>query len=147
MSKKIESLRTSYLRCQQNGNLVEEFFKLFPESNPVIKLLFIDRNIEKQKRALEQGIEYILSFEKKYDKAMMAINSFHQKLSPSGKSMIMSIYLKYWKESFVKAVSNIDPKFDKELEENWNRVLQFVINYISNDNTLETKSKLIKQSV
>lgn len=133
MSKKIESLRASYLRCQEHGDLVEEFFSIFIASHPVIKLLFANSDINKQKQTLEQGIEYILSFNTEYNRAMKAINAFHKRLTPGGSSKIMSIYLKYWKESFIKAVSRIDPQFNKNLEESWNQVLQLVISYLGSE--------------
>lgn len=146
MSTKIESLRASYLRCQQQGDLVNEFFRIFTASHPVVKLLFMNSDIDRQKRLLENGIEYILSFENEYKRAVQTISSFHQKLTPSSSSKIMAIYLKYWKESFIKAVENIDPEYDKELEENWNKVLQFVINYINNNSAVNKEKRAMEKT-
>lgn len=135
-------IRTSMGRAITHGDLFARFYEIFLESNPKIKLMFVDTNLETQKALLRQGVNLALMFAEGKAIGKSAMDRLRNSHSKSNIGVDPSMY-RYWLDSFIKALNEFDPDFDSALEKQWRQALGVAIEHIaggySEEDSLETK--------
>lgn len=130
MNQKLISVTNSYKRCFKTEEQIHHFYLAFRNSHPLIRLMSINIDPEKQKARLKKGVALIMAFAQKDD---LAVSGFHKFRSAQEKnnSLIKDIYYQSWKEGFLKAVAQMDAEYTEQLGQDWDAVLQYAIDFVS----------------
>jgi len=129
MNQKLINVTNSYKRCFKTDEQTHQFYMAFRNSHPLIRLMSINEDDEKQKRRLKKGIALIMSFAQKDDFAVSGFQKFKNVQERS--SLIKDIYYNCWKDGFLKAISEMDSQYSDQLGEDWDAVLQHAIDFVS----------------
>lgn len=116
-------------RCLNHGDPFGRFYKIFTASNPKIAMKFKNTDMKKQKDLLQHGIILANMFYNDNPVGKNGIKRIRETHSQSRLDINPSLYT-IWLDSFIKTVSEFDPKFDEEIEKEWRKVLQKTIDYI-----------------
>jgi len=102
-------------RCLNHGDLFGRFYEIFTASNPEIARKFENSDIKKQKDLLQYGIILANMFYNDNPIGINGIKRIRESHSRSKLDIKPSLY-KYFLDSFIRAASELDPKFDDETE-------------------------------
>ncbi len=125
-----QEIRTSMGRAITHGDVFGRFYDIFLDSNPRIRPMFSDVDMEKQKALLRQGVNLALMFAEGRAIGRSAMDRLRNSHSKSNIGIEPSMY-RYWLDSFMKALSELDPDFDANLEKQWRAALGKAINHIA----------------
>ena len=101
----------------------------FLQSNPEVKLKFVHTDLNKQIQILQHSINYVIMFARGEKIAQSAIGRIRKSHARSGMNITPALYA-HWKESFLQALSEVDPEYDSKHIAAWSSVLQKAIDYI-----------------
>jgi hemoglobin-like flavoprotein len=126
----IEQVKKSFDRCSaKGGDIIQTFYDIFLVSHPEIKPLFANTYFESQKKLLLQGLDLTIMFASDAPVGKIGINRIKKSHCKFGLNIPPHLY-PYWKESFLQAISKLDPEFSEELKLQWDWVLQKSIDFI-----------------
>lgn len=130
MNQKLINVTNSYKRCFKTEEQTDQFYQVFRNSHPLIRLMSINEDEDKQKKRLKKGIALIMSFAQKDDAAISGFKKFKsaQEKKPS---LIKDIYYQSWKNGFLKAIAEMDGDYNDELGQDWDVILQHAIDFVS----------------
>ncbi len=125
-----ETIKASMGRAITRGDIFGRFYQIFLQSNPKIKPIFTNVDMEKQKALLRQGINLAIMFAEERAIGQSAMNRLRHSHSKSNLGIDPSMY-RYWLDSFMKALSEFDPDFDNTLEKQWRETLTKATDHIA----------------
>lgn len=135
--KNAELATRSFGRCLVRGDLFDRFYEVFLGSHPSIPPYFANTDFTVQKQLLRHGINFALMMAKGDSIATQALSKIRSTHSKSKLNIPPRLY-GYWKNSFLQAVSEIDPKFgDEGLSDAWEEVLEETVEYVAGGYDLE----------
>ena len=106
----------SYDRCCAAPDFFQTFYRLLLDSSPVIPLMFVDTDFEKQNKLLQHAIGLLLIYAKRKNPALLerlAIRHSQQDLDVDP-----SLYPLFG-DSLIAAVKRHDPECSAEVETAW----------------------------
>ena len=123
-----EHAKDSLGRCLNHGGLLKRFYELF-HKYPEVAEKFRNRDMGIQDGALRNGINLAIMFA---EGNPIGKNGIHRiRKSHCRDELDIKPYMyPLWLDSFIEAVSEIDPNFDDEIEREWRSLLQKTIDYI-----------------
>lgn len=125
-----QEVRMSMGRAITRGDLFERFYEIFLESHPKIKGMFDSTDMSVQKGLLRQGVNLALMFAEGHaigESAMGRLRNSHSK----GNLNVDPAMYRYWLDSFMKAVAELDPEFNPKLDREWRQALGNAIDHIA----------------
>ena len=126
----IELVKKSFDRCAAKGDVIQAFYDIFLDSHPDIKHRFANTNFDNQKKLLLQGLDLTIMFATDEPVGKIGINRIRKSHKKSALNIQPDLYPN-WKRSLLQTISEFDPEFNNELEEQWDLVLQKSIDYIT----------------
>jgi hemoglobin-like flavoprotein len=112
----------SLLRIPEK-QLAKRFYELLLDSDPRIKVLFSKTDFNKQTDLLIHGIIVLLEYADGKSMGKMAINRLGELHSRKRMNITPDMY-PIWVNCLMKTVSEMDPEFTPELEDQWRKSLQ-----------------------
>lgn len=110
-------------------DIIGHFYDIFLKSHPDIAPHFVNTDFTAQKHLLQHGINLAIMYAEGKSFGTSGIKRIRKSHSKSGMDIEPRLY-PYWKASFLKAISETDPKYDKQIHNAWDSVLQKTIDYI-----------------
>ena len=129
IEEKAQEVMMSFGRASMKGDLIDRFYQIFLASHPTIRPRFQNTDFEKQKALLKQGVNLIIMYAKGNivgKTGLERIRDTHQK----SKMNIPPQLYSYWTQSLLKAISEMDPKFNSELEKFWKEIVARGVEFI-----------------
>jgi hemoglobin-like flavoprotein len=128
--KCLEMVKQSYGRACLNPHIIDRFYEIFLDSNPVIKPMFHKTDFSKQKQLLRTGVVMLLAHLEGKTSWTSQIDRIAESHSKKHLNIPPALY-HYWIESLIAAVKECDPKWTPELEPAWQKTLQAGTDYIA----------------
>lgn len=116
-------------RCLNHGDLFGRFYEIFIASHAAVATRFRDTDMEKQKDLLKNGINLAIMFADGNPVGENGINRIRHTHSRTQLDIDPGLY-DLWLDGFLQAVSEIDPHFDADIEQDWRVLLQKTIDHI-----------------
>ncbi|MDX1250901.1 MAG: globin [Gammaproteobacteria bacterium] len=131
MAKDFTKTKLSLGRCINSGkDLFERFYEIFLDSHPAIRPRFVKTDMQAQKALLKNGINLAIMFAEGNPVGSGGISRIRESHSKKKINIDPGLY-SCWLDSFIKAVSEVDPQFNPELEKEWREMLQITVNHIA----------------
>jgi hemoglobin-like flavoprotein len=127
MSSNYDDLQQSYGRCLREKNFIERFYEIFLASHPDIAPMFAETDFQKQRMALRRGISSAISHAAGSALTKRTIDQMADVHSRKGHAPVAPELYRYWVESLVQAVGEIDPEVTSQLLERWRQGMGVVI--------------------
>ena len=124
-----EHAKDSLGRCLNHGSLFKRFYELFIQQNSEIAEKFRDTNMHAQEGVLKNGINLAIMFAEGDPVGLNGIQRIRKSHCKDKLNIKPDMY-SLWLDSFMQVVSEIDPNFDDEIENEWRNLLQETIDYI-----------------
>ena len=113
-----QDVRSSFDRCEANGNFAETFYNNFLNSSPEIAPYFAATNFEKQRKVLRQSV-YMMVTNDVADPGMRdMLGNLARIHSRAWRDIHPKLY-ELWLDNICKAASTLDPEWSKDLERKW----------------------------
>lgn len=116
-------VQESFARCLSTGKLLDRFYEIFLESHPDIKPMFAKTDFAKQKGLLRNGLNTMISYSRGTGIAESALKRLGRMHGPSQLDIAPGLF-KYWIDSILATVEELDPEFDDETAEAWRTAMQ-----------------------
>ena len=127
---KVQLVQQSFGRCLLNKTLsnsfLDAFYEEFLASDPRIKPMFSNTDMEKQKDLLKQGLVMLLMYGKGSAMAKSAIEQLALKHDHNHLNIEPWMY-RLWVQSLLACVNKYDPNYDDALNAMWNEALDLGI--------------------
>lgn len=130
MGFSIDQIKESYGRANVKGNLFDRFYDIFLASHPDIAPRFANTDFEKQKGLIRQGINLAIMFADDNTIGRSGMARIRESHSKAKLDVPPKMY-KYWLDSFVQTISELDEKFTPDLKAQWKEAMQKVTDYIA----------------
>ena len=130
MAETITTVRDSMGRCIFHGNLVERFYEIFLDSDPKIKPMFANTDMEKQKQLLDHGLSLAILYVSGHAMGKRGLQRLRESHSRNNLNVSPELY-PFWKQSLIQAVTELDPEYTDDIGRAWDEVLQQAIDYIA----------------
>lgn len=124
---KFIEVERSYDRVKDNPDFFDFFYHALFAADKAIFDLFKKTNMNSQKQALRDSIQYMLMLNagsqianRKFDALAVTHDREHRNIKPD-------LY-EYWVKSLLKSLAAFDPKFNSSLEELWRGAVAVGIN-------------------
>ena len=127
MTDNFDDLQQSFGRCLREKNFIERFYEIFLASDPSIAGKFAHTDFQQQRMALRRGISAAISHAAGSSLSMRTIDQMADVHSRKGRAPVEPSLYKFWLESLVQAVSEIDPKVTQDLLGRWRQGMGIVI--------------------
>lgn len=125
----LQRVKESFGRALSHGDLMGRFYEIFLKSAPEIAPMFKNTDFDAQKQLLRQGINLALMFaagsavgQSGIDRIAKSHNQAHLNIRPD-------LY-HFWKDSYLQAIAEVDPRYSPELKDDWAQCLQVTIDHI-----------------
>jgi hemoglobin-like flavoprotein len=125
----VEIVKDSLTRCM-GKDIIGHFYDIFLQSNPEIAPKFARTDFQAQRDLLKHGIQLAIMFAQDDPMGRKGLARIRESHSKANLDIAPSLY-HFWKSSFLRAVSDLDPKFSEESRRAWDVVLQKAIDYIT----------------
>ena len=113
-----EDVRSSFGRCEANGNFAETFYNNFLNSSPEIAPYFAATDFEKQRKVLRQSV-YMMVTNDVADPGMRdMLGNLARIHSRAWRDIHPKLY-ELWLDGICKAASTLDPEWSEDLERKW----------------------------
>ena len=113
-----QDVRSSFDRCEANGNFAETFYNNFLNSSPEIAPYFAATDFEKQRKVLRQSV-YMMVTNDVADPGMRdMLGNLARIHSRAWRDIHPKLY-ELWLDGICKAASTLDPEWSEELERKW----------------------------
>ena len=113
-----QDVRSSFDRCEANGNFAETFYNNFLNSSPEIAPYFAATNFEKQRKVLRQSV-YMMVTNDVADPGMRdMLGNLARIHSRAWRDIHPKLY-ELWLDSICKAAKELDPEWSDDLERKW----------------------------
>ena len=129
MNNELALVKASHTRCS-GSDLTGHFYEIFLKSNPRIAPMFANTDFSKQKHLLKHGVLLSIMFAEGNMLGKNGIKRIRDSHCKNKMNVRPELY-KYWKASFIQAVSEIDRDFNEQTKNAWDAVLQYTIDYIT----------------
>ena len=126
----IRTVRRSYGRCLIHEAFLKDFYETFFKSSPKIPPMFAHTDMEKQKRLLADGLNFLLMFAAGNPLANAKMEQLAELHSSRGNQVNPGLY-PYWVDSLMRAARQYDPEWTLEIEKDWRRVLKKGIDFMT----------------
>lgn len=126
----VAAVRSSYGRVIAKGKFVERFYELFLKSSSEVKRMFAHTDLGKQSELLERSLTMSLLFPQGNLIARQVVDKIRASHSRKNLNVNPALY-KLWLDSLIKVVAERDPECTPELEQQWRRVMQVTLDYIT----------------
>ena len=113
-----QDVRSSFDRCEANGNFAETFYNNFLNSSPEIAPYFSATDFEKQRKVLRQSV-YMMVTNDVADPGMRdMLGNLARIHSRAWRDIHPKLY-ELWLDGICKAASTLDPQWSEDLERKW----------------------------
>ena len=113
-----QDVRSSFDRCEANGNFAETFYNNFLNSSPEIAPYFAATDFEKQRKVLRQSV-YMMVTNDVADPGMRdMLGNLARIHSRAWRDIHPKLY-ELWLDGICKAASTLDPQWSEDLERKW----------------------------
>ena len=113
-----QDVRSSFDRCEANGNFAETFYNNFLNSSPEIVPYFAATDFEKQRKVLRQSV-YMMVTNDVADPGMRdMLGNLARIHSRAWRDIHPKLY-ELWLDGICKAASTLDPEWSEDLERKW----------------------------
>jgi len=124
-----ELFNQSLDRCLTQPGFMDRFYEIFLNSSEEVVDKFANTNFHRQKRMLRLSLYLIVSIGQSMPEAESHFERIAEQHSRSQLDIKPALY-DLWLTSLLKAVSEFDPNFDKQLEEAWRKTLAYGIEFM-----------------
>ena len=125
-----QDVKMSMGRAITHGDVFSRFYQIFLASHPTIGPMFKTTNMEQQKALLRQGVNLAIMFAEGRSIGKSAMDRLRASHSKKALAIDPSLY-RYWLDSFMKALAEVDPEFNPGLEKKWRDTLSKAIRHIA----------------
>lgn len=126
----VDNVRNSLGRANRKGMLFDRFYEIFLASNSAIKPMFANTDMANQKQLLRQGLNLTIMFAEGNPVGESGLNRIRRSHAKNGLNIDPKMY-RFWKASFLQAVSECDPDHTPDLAQDWDDLLQKAIDHIA----------------
>lgn len=126
---RFSDVEKSYDRVKDHPDFFDFFYHSLFSSNRAIFEMFKQTNMESQKKALRDSIQYMLMLNagskianRKFDQLAITHDRDHRNVNP--------ILYKHWIDSLLKALAAYDPQFNLTLDMKWREAVSAGIHRI-----------------
>ena len=126
----IKLAKQSFGRCLNHGDLIGRFYEILLQADPMIPRKFINTDMEKQKKLLVHSINLALMFAENDPvgkNGLLRLRESHNKKHLDIKPDLYPL----WIDSFLQAVSEIDPEYNDEIKFSWYTALKKTTDYLA----------------
>lgn len=128
----IVAIKRSYARSITNNQFFERFHSLFVNAHPEIKDYFAQKRLEsgsdqdQQMNMVRHGVNLVIMYIEKGENSMASFGLNRAKESHS--DVPFRLYT-YWRQALMQSLKEFDPKFNRDLENQWEEVLETGIGF------------------
>ena len=126
----IAAVRRSYGRALIHGDLMARFYELFLASDREIRDKFRDTDFDKQRELLSQSINMAILLPQGNVVARNALTRLRESHSRKRLAIAPRLY-GLWTDSLIRALSEADPDFSRELERQWRELLAVTVAFMT----------------
>lgn len=113
-----QDVRSSFDRCEANGNFAETFYGIFLNSSPEIAPYFSATDFERQRKVLRQSVYMMVSNDVADPGMRDMMNNLGRIHSRAWRDIHPRLY-ELWLDSICKAAGQLDPEWSDEMEGKW----------------------------
>src|SRR5690606_39010510 len=122
-----DDLQQSYGRCLREKNFIERFYEIFLASHPDIAPMFEKTDFNTQRFALRRGISVAIEHANGSRLAERTMNQMADTHSRKGSVPVPPSLYRYWVDSLVRTVDEVDPQSSDALLERWRTGMNKVV--------------------
>jgi len=122
--------KKSFGRCLNHGDLIGRFYELLLAADPVIPQKFANTDMHKQKELLVHGINLALMFAEGNAIGKNGLSRLQESHNRHNLDIKPEFY-HFWIESFIQAVSEIDPEYNDDIKTEWLAVATKTTEFLS----------------
>ena len=124
-----QDVRISFGRCLMNGDLIQEFYESFLESDPRLPFMFENTDFSEQRELLSHSINLAILFAEGSETGKQGLSKVRKSHSRKELNIPPSMY-HLWIDSFLKTVKKLDDQLDEKVLGEWREVLNIAVDYI-----------------
>ena len=124
-----EHAKDSLGRCLNHGGFLNRFYEILIQQHSDVAEKFQDVDMARQEAALKNGINLAIMFAEDNPIGVNAIQRIRDSHCRDNLDIKPALY-EVWLDSFIEALSEIDPHYGSVAEEEWREILQKTIAYI-----------------
>lgn len=126
----LQTMDESLRRCNAHPGFLDLFYENFLASSPKVKEKFANTDFAKQKRALQASLNLMLRVAEEGGKGPERyLKDLAQRHSRSELNIGAELY-DLWLDSLLATVKELDPEYNKKVEEAWDEVMSVGIGYL-----------------
>ncbi len=118
-----ETVMRSYGRCSINPKFFDRFYARFTAKSPVIREMFANTDMAKQKLALRSGIAFLLQFANGSAFAETKVTQLGESHKRDRLNVAPSMY-PLWLDALMETIAECDDQFTPETRAEWLRALR-----------------------
>lgn len=138
-SEIISTVKSSYGRCLNNPEFLDDFYDNFLGSHPDIRRMFASTDSEKQKTLFKHGLNMMIAYASGSAVGQSVLERIRESHNSSHLNVRPDMY-RYWLKSLINTVSRNDDQFNSGVQKSWEDVLSGGIEFISTGWASRTKS-------
>jgi hemoglobin-like flavoprotein len=129
MAIKTNTLSDSFARCNLNPHFIDRFYEIFLASNPIFAQMFAKTDFSKQQDLLRRSISMMILFAEGNVVGKLAMDRLGDSHGQDGMKIPADLY-RFWSESLLKCVSELDPQHDSSIGAAWRAAAEKTVNHL-----------------
>lgn len=129
MTDPVDNVRDSYTRCV-GKDPIGRFYEKFLASDPRIPGKFAHTDFKRQKELLNHSIHLAIMYASGDPVGRNGLLRIRESHGRTKLDISRDLYSS-WKDCFVQAIAELDPKFSDECRDDWDHVLQKAIDFVA----------------
>lgn len=113
-----DAVMRSYGRCSINPQFFDRFYARFTAKSPIIRQMFANTDMAKQKLALRSGIAFLLQFANGSAFAESKVAQLGESHKRDRLNVSPSMY-PLWLDSLMETIAEIDDQFTPQVRAEW----------------------------
>jgi hemoglobin-like flavoprotein len=127
---KVEIVRNSFLRSSKDKTFAAKFYDNLFFLNPKISSYFMNTDFDHQRRALMNGLEFLIGFLDETDEHSRKQIIRLAKTHSADNLNIHPHHYYYWIDALVMTASELDPDWKDDFQYYWREVIHFPVSFM-----------------
>lgn len=127
MRNNYDDLKNSYGRCLTEPDFFHRFCERLLASHPSVRRMFAETDFEAQRNALRSSISAAIWHASGHPLSAKLVDGIAAAHSRAGRAPVPPHLHRYWVESLLQTIAEVDPKITPRLLERWREAMDGVI--------------------
>lgn len=124
-----DMVQQSYGRCCMSSTFFDDFYNDFTKTSPKVREKFAKTDFVKQKKALRQGLTFVVMYYSGASLAGKVIKELGESHNRQHLNIEPELY-QFWTDALLRTVKKNDRNMNPQLEDAWKKVLAKAVDAI-----------------